>query len=306
MDNPILSINFSAFNGADNDYHNAKDFISASALKEYKKSPAHYWMMRNEKKEDTDALIFGGAYHCLVLQPELFEKDYFVFDDSTIYDVLIGEGYKSPRSTNQYKDWKEAEMCKANGKITLSAEDYGKMLRMKDVLMSHSYARKLLSGGLAEQGYMGEIEIESGKILAKIKPDYQKSNGKLIVDLKTCMDASVDGFTRHAADLNYHIQAAFYSDVLEKYYNDGMGRTFIFIAQEKTSPFLFNIYECSPDFINQGRYEYHQLLKLHKYCLDKDTFPGYQIFTASRYGIQELNLPNWANKELNFYKHYGE
>jgi exodeoxyribonuclease VIII len=161
----------------------------------------------------------------------------------------------------------------------------------------------LLSNGQNEVAYMGEIETEAGAIKVKIKPDHINEKKKIIVDLKTCLDASADGFSRHAADLNYHIQASFYSDIMKKIAKDGRAYTFFFITQEKKKPFAFNLFECSPQFIAQGRYEYEMLLQLYKYCLNNNTWPGYQIFCQNKYGILELKLPVWAIKDLTYYDH---
>jgi hypothetical protein len=131
-------------------------------------------------------------------------------------------------------------------------------------------------------------------------PDHNK---KFIVDLKTALDASVDGFTRMSADRDHHIQASFYADLLEKIAGDGRTYTFFFIAQEKKAPYAFNIFESSPQFIAQGRYEYEMLLQLYKYCTDNNTWPGYQVWCENRYGILELKLPPWAIKDLTYYDH---
>jgi hypothetical protein len=91
--------------------------------------------------------------------------------------------------------------------------------------------------------------------------------------------------------------------MLEAITGDGMRWSFFFIAQEKTAPFAYNIFEASPQFLAQGKYEYEQLLLLYKHCLEKDKFPGYQVFCENRYGINELNLPPYTIKEINFYDH---
>ena len=302
MDTIFKSVSINEFKGSDKEYHALKTHLSASGMKILKQSPAHF-ANREEEEQESDALRFGSAYHCLILQPENFESEFYVFDDSAIIDILIGEGFKNPRATNKYKEWQEAEMAKVGVRTTLSKDEYKRMERMRNVLMSHPYAKKLLTGGVAEQGYIGTLHTDEGDIDVKIKPDYQKEKGKLIIDLKTTRDASRDGFPRLAADGNYHIQAAFYSDVLEAYYNDGMSRTFIFIAQEKVAPYAFNLFECSPQFITQGRYEYSQLLKLYKHCLDNDDWRGYQVFCESRYGLLDLELPPYTIRPLEFYKH---
>lgn len=300
----IKSVNITEFIGTEDEYHSNKDYISASALKRLKVSPLHY--MESEPELETDALLFGSAYHTFILEPEKFDKEYYIFDDSIVCGALIAKGAKSPRATNDYKNWLAGEMSFADGKTLIDKADFDKLKAMKGRLMSHPYARLLLSNGRNEVAYMGEIETESGTIKVKIKPDHFSEGKRIITDLKTCQSASIDDFPRHAADLNYHIQAAFYSDILEKITGNDRPYTFFFIAQEKKVPFAFNLFECTPQFISQGRYEYEMLLQLYKYCSDNNTWPGYQIFCQNKYGILELKLPSWSIKDLTYYDHINK
>ena len=280
------------------DYHGIES-ISVSGLKKIKVSPAHY--KDSEAKEPTDAMTFGTAYHCFVLEPEKFEKEYYIFDDTVVCGALIAKGAKSPRATNDYKNWKESEMSFADGKILLDKAEHEKLKAMKERLFSHPYAKMLLTNGRPEVGITGTLQTMAGEITIKMKPDYIKDKKHIVVDLKTATDASLDGFTRAAADRDYHIQAAFYSDMVELMNNDQRPVTFVFIAQEKIRPYAFNLFECSPQFIGQGRYEYELLLQLYKYCIDNNKWPGYQCFCPNRYGLLELNLPKYAIKSLDYY-----
>lgn len=297
----IQKATFREFQGTDTEYHADKDYMSASSLKRLKVSPLHY--KEEEEQKETDALIFGSAYHCFILEPEKFKEQYFVFDDTEIYEQLIGEGSKSPRSTNKYKEWASEQMSKIGDKQTIDKATHLKLIAMRERLMSHHNVRTLLSDGVNEQGFFGEFETESGIIKVKIKPDHYNDKKRIVVDLKTTIDASADGFARKAADMNYHIQAALYSDVMELIEGENRLWSFFFIAQEKSAPYAFNIFEASPQFISQGRYEYEQLLKLWKYCNDNDKFPGYQVWNPSKYGVLDLSLPPWSIKELTFYTH---
>ena len=288
----------------DRDYYSLEEFISYSGLKNLKKSPAHYRQYKDEPLEvETEAMAFGSAYHKYILEPDKFVEDYYIFDDDAIYQVLIGEGFKSPRSTKQYKEWAESEMRIIGDRKVIQKDDFQKIKDMKDKLMSHYYCRALLSGGEAEYSITGTLQTIEGDINLKARPDYIKANKHMIVDLKTTFDASEDGFTKSAADNEYHIQAALYSDLMDLITGDGRGWTFYFIAQEKRKPYAFNIFEASPQFIGQGRYEYEQLLKLYKMCIDNDKWPGYQVFCEWKSGNIELNLPKWAVKEIVFYNH---
>lgn len=299
----IKSHNITPFMGTDDEYHADKSHVSASGLKKLKISPAHFLDDAEEETDASDAMLFGSAYHCLVLQPELFEKQYYIFDDSVVCGALVAKGAKSPRATNDYKTWKEGEMSFADGKILLDKTDADKLKAMKDRLFNHSYARMLLTGGVNEQGFMGEIETEAGYIRVKYKPDHFNEKKKIIVDLKTTKDASKDGFPKQAGEFSMHIQASMYCDLMEKYSGDNRAFTFFFIAQEKKKPYAFNIFECSPQFISQGRFEYEMLLQLYKYCSENNHWPGYQIWCENKYGILELKLPPWAIKDINYYIH---
>lgn len=282
----------------DGDYF-ASDAISVSKMKKIKVSPAHY--KEAEEIVETDAMRFGSAYHSFVLEPEKFESEYYIWDDTSVCQVLIGEGYKSPRATKDYKAWQESEMRIIGDKHIVKKEEFERIKAMKDRLFSHPYANMLLSKGDPEVGIGGTIKTIAGEIEVKLKPDYIKVAKHIIVDLKTAADASMDGFTKAAADRDYHIQAAFYSDMVELMAGDNRKQTFIFIAQEKVRPYAFNLFEASPQFIGQGRYEYEMLLQLYKYCLDNDKWPGYQCFCPNRYGLLELNLPKWAINSLDYY-----
>ena len=296
---------------SNDEYHSNSNYIGSTSLKTIKVSPLHF---KNQEPLDTDALRFGSAYHCFILEPEKFENEYYIIDDTEFCSNMIQYGkldkkgqrveVSKPRATNEYKEWYEQQLSNANGKILLDLDDYHILKAMKERLFSNRYARNLLQNGEAEKSYYCDIELITGeKIGVKVKPDYCKRSKRIIVDLKTCQDASVDGFTRHAADMDYHIPAALYSDMLEFDEGNDMGWTFIFIAQEKKKPFAFNIFEASPQFISQGRYEYELLLQLYAWCKENDKWPGYQVFCSNQYGVNELSLPKYAIRELEYFTH---
>jgi exodeoxyribonuclease VIII len=251
--------------------------------------------------KETEAIRFGRAYHAFVLTPGEFQNEYFVMNDIEVYAQLINKGYKSPRMTKEYKEWAAAEGVKAGARTTIDGEQYQKMVDMSAVLTSYPFARKLLQGGVAEIGYAGTIETIAGEIEIKMKPDYVNNDKAVIVDLKTAADSSAAGFARAAASYDYHIQAAFYKDMMQL--KDATSYSFFFVAQETEKPYAVNVFEASDQFINQGKYEYELLLSLYKYCLDNNRWPSYEVFNQNKYGIQQLDLPAYAIKPLDYYTH---
>jgi len=297
----IKSANIRECNRGSEEWRIAKDYISKSGLVRLKESPDHY--KNSEPFVETPEVIFGRAYHCFVFQPEKFQNEYYIFDDSEIIAELKAKGIKSPKATNEYKHWYGSQIELSNNKILVSTEDSERLNAMKDKLWQHPYARMLISKGIPEQGMIGELETEAGKIGIKFIPDLRNDNKRICIDLKTTVRASKDEFPKEAATYDLHIQAALYADLLELYYGDKRPVSFYFIAQEKRKPYAFNIFEASPQFISQGRAEYEMLLQLYKYCLDNNTWPGYQVFCQNKYGILELKLPPWAIKDLTYYDH---
>lgn len=297
---------FKSFSGKimdipDEEYHNNKDYLSASSMKLLKKSPMHY---REHEQETTDAMVFGSAYHCFILEEDKFKDRYFILDESEILSILLGEGSKSPRATNKYKEWKENQLTRAEGKILLDDSTFLKMQKMKRRLFQHPFAKMLLTNGEPELAIFAEFETFDGTTgKAKIKPDNIKRKKRVIVDLKTCNSAALKDFPRHAADLDYHIQAAYYKDVIEQMEGTGLPWRFMFVAQEKEAPYAFNIFEAGPQFIGQGRYEYEMLIGLFDWCKTNDKWPGYQVFCDNKYGVLELGLPAYKVQPLDYFTH---
>ena len=298
----IKSITFEGVKDSNEVYHGKKDYLNASAIKNLKVSPAYFKVKQTEKDEPSDAKTFGSAYHTMILELENFENEFYIFDDQFIIDVLKGEGSKSPRATNKYKEWLEGEMQEAGNRILIDKPTFDHIEAMRSVLHRHKYAKSLFSNGEAEKSFYCEVETNEGfSFKVKIRPDYNKHKNRIITDLKSAHDASSNEFARDAAKYNYHIQAALYSDIMGAITGDIW--PFFFVAQEKTAPYAFNIFEAGSQFISQGRYEYEQLIRMWHMCNENDRWPGYQVFCENRFGVLELKLPAYSINEINFYNH---
>jgi exodeoxyribonuclease VIII len=128
-------------------------------------------------------------------------------------------------------------------------------------------------------------------INCKARPDYIRQDKGLILDLKTCLDARSDPFSRSCWNYRYHVQAAYYLDGY-RVATEESAEAFLFIAIEKAPPYAVAVYHANEDMIDQGRSEYQRDLITYAECLAKDEWPGYPEEIAS------LVLPRWTQEVM--------
>ena len=128
-----------------------------------------------------------------------------------------------------------------------------------------------------------------GGLWLKSRPDIVSRRYPIAADLKTCLDASPEAFTRTVARYGYHFQAAMGLDGLARI---GMPhRYWLLIAIEKLAPYDVMVHELTPDFLAIGRRDY--LLALDRLRgLEAHEFPGYDQT------INKLHPPAYLYKTL--------
>jgi hypothetical protein len=105
-------------------------------------------------------------------------------------------------------------------------------------------------------------------------------------DIKTCQDASPNGFAKAVRDYSYCVQASFYKFCMEL-----QGFTidrFLFICIEKSSqPYIVQVHELSNEYLNHSKKRMMDTLKIIK---EADMTGDYST------GWPEVNtiaLPSW-------------
>lgn len=248
----------------------AVDALSASGIKNILKSPLHFQTRKTAPREETPALILGSAVHCAVLEPYAFGQRYI-------------EAPAIDRRTTAGKEaWRALE---ASGKEVLSASEYWQTMDMSAAIFAHPTASELLKEGRPEVSCFSELEC----VPAKCRVDWLRDDG-IVVDLKTTDDASPSGFRRSVAKYGYHIQAAWYLDVLQSL--GVAAHTFVFVAVEKSAPYGIGIYELDDDAIELGRERYRHAAALYKHCSETNDWPGYDS------GVVSLSVPAWAFQQI--------
>jgi exodeoxyribonuclease VIII len=157
------------------------------------------------------------------------------------------------------------------------------MQGMAESARSHPIARGLLAGGDREVTFRWQDE-ETG-IHAKCRADLYAA-GEFLLDLKSCRDASPEGFARAVAAYQYDVQQAHYLSGIRA--NGDSIRWFVFLAIESEAPYV-----CQPHILDARAEERgwnlrQRALTKQAECLRTGRWPGYSE------ALNELALPAYA------------
>lgn len=228
--------------------------ISKSGLDKIARSPFHYKTSIERPMPQTADMILGSAAHSLILEPESFSERYVIAPEDLDRRTKVGKAI--------------AEELEQSGKEILTAAQANDVFGMAQSVREHPIAGDMLSGGKAEVSVnclFGEIEVRG-------RPDYWK--GSSLVDLKTTRDASRFEFLKSIRNYRYHVQNAFYVDLMES--NGVMILDFSFVVVEKTYPYAVAVYELDNESVEKGRQAYLQDLSVYASCLKTGEWPGYE------------------------------
>lgn len=241
-------------------YHQDTSHISKSGLDLIRKSPAKYhykYLSGLYKEKKTDALIFGSAFHTIVLEPELFQSQFVIMPD------FYGTG-----SVKAKQEFINTHV----GKEFISMDTYVKITGMRDSILAHEIAGPLIcANGLIEKTFTW-VDHDTN-VNCKCKPDKFTYEKKIILDLKSTESADETDFMFSAKKYRYYVQASFYFDGLEA--NGLKPELFVFIAVEKEPPFLVNCFFYGENSMDYGRETYKEDLYVYKRCLEENKFIGY-------------------------------
>ncbi len=258
-----------------NEEYHAASGVSRSRLMLLDKSPYHFWYEvisgEAEKREATPAMNIGSAFHTMLLEPELFEREYAVMP-------------AIDRRTKQGKEDYQIFVDESDGKIVLTAEQFEKVSKMAELVRRHEIVTTLLDEAKFEQSiFWTDKETQ---IQFKARPDIWSA--KMIVDLKTTADASAYKLQRSALDYGYYLQAGMAYEACK-----AIGQPFemfVILAAEKEAPHVPAVFMMDNDALQYGIDQFmNYKRKLHE-CLSTDKWPGYPV--------QELSVPQFAVNQL--------
>jgi len=258
-------------------YHADTSAISASGLKLFAHSPAHYYAAYLDpnriERSPTPAMRVGTATHCAILEPERFSAEYIALPEGL--DRRTKEGKQA------YAD------LLATGAELLTSDDMSLVVNMACAFRDNATSRALFDRKhVVEQSIFAEVN----GVACKCRPDFMTADGLMVMDVKTTSDASPESFGKSAWSLGYHIQAAFYRRVIQS--ATGITPEFIFGCVESDRPYLTAYYTVPQYLLDYADGVIDALLEQYAECLRSGIWHGY----IAEIEPQELSVPGYAQR----------
>lgn len=259
------------------DYHADTSAISASGLKLFARSPAHYYAAYLDpnriERSPTPAMRVGTATHCAILEPERFSAEYIALPEGL--DRRTKEGKQA------YAD------LLSTGAELLTSDDMSLVVNMACAFRDNATSRALFDRKhVVEQSIFAEVN----GVACKCRPDFMTADGLMVMDVKTTSDASPESFGKSAWSIGYHIQAAFYRRVIQS--ATGITPDFIFGCVESDSPYLTAYYTVPQYLLDYADGVIDALLEQYAECLRSGIWHGY----IAEIEPQELSVPGYAQR----------
>ena len=243
---------------------------------------------------DVDALLpLKGAELKAIIDAENATRDGLLPTSGTRHElatILRANGHPVTLWSDVQAEW----MSNNGHRQVLDEEQWKHLHGMRDAVMAHPYAAKLLAmPGTTEHSFYW-IDERTG-LLMRCRPDRRTDTG-IIIDLKSTDDASPEEFARSIANYRYHVQEPFYVDgtnaAIEQAGLDmPKSRFMVFIAVEKKPPYAVGVYKLDPESVEIGRMEYREDMTKLASAIATDEWPGYGDT------VQSISLPAWKKAQ---------
>jgi hypothetical protein len=246
------------------EYHALTDIVSNSYLGKLARVPAAAKL----PQEETEAMTFGRAFHCYVLEGgEAFYERFLCFDSIP--------AKPTKRSTQKTVDNYAAWLQSLSGVAAITKEDLCAIQEMDKAVYRHPFACELLKNGISETSIFWD-DTDTG-LPCKVRPDRIPDGNKgVILDLKSTANAAPVPFRNDCVKFGYAREGGMYLEGLCKVtgaiFNDLI---FALIAVEKKEPYRVEVYTLDVEFVDYGFKEFKRLLYLEKQCRDNNFWPHY-------------------------------
>lgn len=203
--------------------------------------------------------------------------------DRTAFDVVYVRSKKfGTKNIDKAEKLSVENLAKAKGQIILDFDKYDRVLQMRNSLMSHPIASKLINGSTASSNKVFNTEGVSIKFKPHaLHPGF--GHGSNLINLTSIDDASVKGFEWANANFGWYRKAAIQIDGTDAI-------DMVFIVCEKKEPFNVGVYALDERALELGRQDYKSAIERYKSSAASGVWEGVspKIVTAG--------LPEWVYK----------
>lgn len=248
------------------DYHYNPECqaLSKGGIDRLLTSPAHFKIQG--QNPSTKEMIFGSAFHTMVLEPDVFDSEVSVAKTAP------------PKARN------EAE----NAGVCLITEiEMEHINRMTEAVHQNKTASSLL--GHADAAFENSIfwHDSAFDILCKCRPDITIKSMGILTDLKSTKSASPVEFAKSCANYNYDTQSAHYLEGAIIAHGTPF-KHFLFIAVEKTPPYAVAVYRADDEMVANGAIKVADAKAIYQKSVKTN---NWQAFPDK---VIDITLPRWA------------
>jgi len=258
------------FDISNEDYHK-DEAIGSTTIKAISVSPANLYY--NQFKGSKSSQI-GTAIHAALLEPELFEKEFYQLPDSD-------------RRSAEYK----SAAIKYGSDLVLVGSEVETINRMfESSRLNNDFMDYLSAKGHSEVSMFATCPVTGLNL--KCRFDRLSESHPYPLDVKSCRDASPRGFSQAFGQYHYHVQAAFYLYVLKLVTGRELNQ-FAFFAIENNAPYKNCMYYIGEDSLELGRRIMFESMNMLVKCMADESLKTEGMVLPSN----EINVPGYMFDE---------
>jgi hypothetical protein len=277
------------------DYLEDDSRYSSKHLKSVKKSLAHFYydfvLGFHEEPEGTK-LDFGNAFETALLTPDLYDKLVAVKDEQSWIEEVKRQRpeLKGIKNSTEYKNFRDKFNEENADKLIIPKQGEESQERLEYMLENcrrDSAIQSFVNNGTYQPSFFFEMH----GLPFRTRPDIVRPEKRILVDVKTCLDASPDGFAKNVARMEYPIQAGLHmKGAVESGFMDKVDE-YYWLAVEKIPPFNAQLHAVQPDDKDWMMEQVEYLASELAQAKEQNLFPGYTQRVPDESGVNDLELP---------------
>jgi hypothetical protein len=218
-------------------------------------------------------------------------------EGSIIHSLILGKGGEKivilPHDeyrTNAAKADRDAVL--AEGKIPVKQKDYTPLVSAAERIKARFLDLNIdiSTGFVAEQAIEWDEQGQHGPVRCRGMFDLVDVAARLIYDVKSISEATVENSAKSVYRYNYHMQDAAYRSALSAL--TGEPSSFSFLFCELDAPYGVLPAKCSGAFREIGEAKWRHAVRLWEECLRTKKWPGYAA------DFVRLEPPGWALSQM--------